>query len=281
MFKRILEVGVAVNSLKETTKRFTYLLAGEEGEIIIENKYDMYMQMVRVGNIDFELMEPIDNRGVIATFLKKRGEGIHHISFEVSNIIHGINWMKKQGVRIINEVPHEIAGLKAVFLYPESFRGVLYELIEGKPTWIGGHCLPAELQRGDRKDGVEAEGIIDVGILVDDLEAASELYSRVFISDNSEIYSRKEPAFRTRTCKIGNVNLQLIDGQINEVEMYRNKPMGLHHVTLKVKDINKAMAFLKKEGINILDDPLEGIFNSKGFFIPPGELGGLLVRLVE
>jgi methylmalonyl-CoA/ethylmalonyl-CoA epimerase len=83
------------------------------------------------------LMEPTDEKGLIANFINKHGEGLHHIGFAVSNIEELIESMKISGCKIINEKPEEIKGLKAVFIHPKSFSGVLFEFIEYPKDWAG------------------------------------------------------------------------------------------------------------------------------------------------
>jgi len=143
--------------------------------------------MYRVGNVEFELMQPAQPNSVIAKHLKHQGQGLHHIAFQVDSIEGAVAWMKRRQVRVINEEPVLEHGLKAVFLHPSSLGGVLVELIEGDPAWVGGRTLPEKLQ-GKREFGeTGVEGIMEIGIVVSDLKSSLTRYSELFMAKRSEI----------------------------------------------------------------------------------------------
>ena len=84
--RRITEVGVAVRDLEQATQLFVALFNAEAGPLVEVPQYDMRYRMCRVGKVDFEIMEPSGTSGVIADFLAKRGEGLHHVAFAVDDI---------------------------------------------------------------------------------------------------------------------------------------------------------------------------------------------------
>ena len=211
MVKRILEICVAVNDIKIAGNKLQDILGAQAGILIRDEGYSMTAQMFRVGNIEFELMEPTHKNGVIAKFLKSQGEGLHHIAFEVDDIVKNIEWIKQKNIRLINETPISIYGCKAIFLHPEPFGGVLIELIEGTPKWVNHSALPIELQEPIQPQGIGAEGILEVGIIVQGLEAVSKTYAAVLLSEASKIVELKSPPFKTRVYRAGNVNLRLIE----------------------------------------------------------------------
>ena len=86
MIKRITEIGVVVKSLTGSGDRLHEILGARGGTVLKAQEYGMVAQMFRIGNIEFELMEPANQDGLIAQFLEKRGEGLHHIAFEVEDI---------------------------------------------------------------------------------------------------------------------------------------------------------------------------------------------------
>ena len=78
-----------------------------------------------------ELLESIDPNGVISKFIEKKGEGLHHIAFEVENIEAEMNRLKKDGFILLNEEPKKGADNKLIcFLHPKNTNGVLIELCE-------------------------------------------------------------------------------------------------------------------------------------------------------
>lgn len=128
--KQITEVGVAVKNLEKATNILVDLLGAEAGEIITVKRYGMRYRMCRLGNVDIELMEPLDDRGVIAKFIKSRGEGLHHVAFAVDNLEKHLARLKEKGAELIDEEPKELHGGRYAFLHPSSFMGVMFELIE-------------------------------------------------------------------------------------------------------------------------------------------------------
>jgi len=84
-----------------------------------------------VGDANLELLEPLSPDSPVAKFIEKRGEGIHHICFRVTNLESHLERLKRQGFRLINEVPVPGAhGRRVAFLHPAAGNGVLIELSE-------------------------------------------------------------------------------------------------------------------------------------------------------
>lgn len=141
--KKITEIGIAVRDLERAIKLFVDMLGAKPGEIGKMEPYNIRYCMLRVGGIDFEVMEPIGNEGIIADFIKKRGEGLHHVAFAVEEIVDGIETLKEKGVKFVTEDPVEMHGEmldkngnkfsgfgKFTFAAPKSFLGILFEFIE-------------------------------------------------------------------------------------------------------------------------------------------------------
>jgi methylmalonyl-CoA/ethylmalonyl-CoA epimerase len=135
--KEITEVGVAVKDLEKTTRLLVDILGGEAGEVVDMPMFGMRFCMVRLGNVDFELMEPTDDEGMIARFIRTKGEGIHHVAFSVDRLSEEIARLKEKGCELINSEPLEILGGKVSFLHPRSFSGVAIELVEYPQGWKG------------------------------------------------------------------------------------------------------------------------------------------------
>jgi len=141
--KRITEVGVAVRDLEQATQVFVDFFDADVGEIVTVDRYSMHYRMCRGGKIDFELMAPTGNSGVIADFLQKSGEGIHHVAFAVDDIEDTMATLGKKGVRFVDDVPIrdqldvvDFAGrefrddIQFTFSYPASILGILFEFIQ-------------------------------------------------------------------------------------------------------------------------------------------------------
>ncbi|TAL61477.1 MAG: methylmalonyl-CoA epimerase [Bacteroidetes bacterium] len=126
-------IGIAVCNL-ETAIRFYEKVLGLKCysiEEVIEQKVRTAFFMV--GQTKIELLESTDPDGPIGKFIKKKGEGIHHIAFAVESIEDQLFHAGKLGVKLIDSVPRKGAeGLDIAFLHPESASGVLIELCEKK-----------------------------------------------------------------------------------------------------------------------------------------------------
>jgi methylmalonyl-CoA/ethylmalonyl-CoA epimerase len=86
---------------------------------------------IEVGDTNLELLEPLSADSPVAKFIDKRGEGIHHICFRVTDLDSHLARLKKQGYRLINETPVPGAhGCRVAFLHPSAGNGVLIELSE-------------------------------------------------------------------------------------------------------------------------------------------------------
>jgi methylmalonyl-CoA/ethylmalonyl-CoA epimerase len=83
-----------------------------------------------LGESEIELVQPTTSDSGLASFLEKRGEGMHHICIEVEDIDATLAELKSKGVRLINDVPEELPGRKMAFVHPKAANGVLVELYQ-------------------------------------------------------------------------------------------------------------------------------------------------------
>ncbi len=129
--KAINHIGIAVRSIDAQRAYYEGTLGAEfEG---IEEVADQRVRVAffRIGDVRLELLEPLDPSSTIASFLEKRGEGVHHLAFTVAGIEDRIAELKESGLRMIDEVPRPGAHhMRIAFLHPRSTFGVLTELCE-------------------------------------------------------------------------------------------------------------------------------------------------------
>lgn len=131
MIKRMDHLGIAVNSIADAKLFYSEVLGMDVGEIIDIPKRGVRAAMIQLDNQVIELIEPLDEDSPVAKFLKKRGEGIHHMALEVKDIDSALMNLKQKGVQLITETPYEGAhGKRVAFLSPHSSHGVLIELCE-------------------------------------------------------------------------------------------------------------------------------------------------------
>jgi methylmalonyl-CoA/ethylmalonyl-CoA epimerase len=129
LFSRIDHIGIAVRSIEESLSLYTAGLGicPQHVELVPEQK--TRVAILRVGEGQLELLESMGEDSLIARFIAKRGEGLHHICFEVDDIVSDLKRLKAAGVRLIDEEPRRGAGgCLIAFIHPESASGVLIEL---------------------------------------------------------------------------------------------------------------------------------------------------------
>ena len=129
--KKIEHIGIAVNDLENAIVIYEKLFgvpSYKQEEVASEGvKTAFFMN----GPNKIELLEATNPESPIAKFIAKKGEGIHHIAFDVEDIVLEIDRLKKEGFIILNEIPKKGADNKLVaFLHPKSTNGVLIELCQ-------------------------------------------------------------------------------------------------------------------------------------------------------
>jgi LAO/AO transport system kinase len=126
---KIHHVGIAVRSLDEAAERFRGLLGLEKGARYELPELGVKVLFLPVGESNLELLEPLGASSTVASFLEKRGEGMHHVCFEVEDIESALAEFKSKGATLIDEKPRPGAGGHLVaFVHPKSTHGVLVEL---------------------------------------------------------------------------------------------------------------------------------------------------------
>ncbi|MCC7431544.1 methylmalonyl-CoA epimerase [bacterium] len=129
LLEKIDHLGIAVNSIAEGYKVFPLAFGIEPHKTEEVAEQRVKVAFFRVGNSNLEFMEPTSEDSPIAKFLAKRGEGIHHVCFKVSNIYEALAKLKSEGMRLIDETPRIGAENKLVaFVHPKDANGVLIEL---------------------------------------------------------------------------------------------------------------------------------------------------------
>jgi methylmalonyl-CoA/ethylmalonyl-CoA epimerase len=126
-------IGIAVNQLKTSIPLYERLLGAQcyKTEQVASEAVDTAFFLQNGAKI--ELLESLDPNGPIAKFIGKKGEGLHHIAFEVPDILAEMERLKKEGFTLLNEAPKMGADNKWVcFVHPKDAGGVLIELCQTK-----------------------------------------------------------------------------------------------------------------------------------------------------
>ena len=122
-------IGIAVRSL-DTARIYSALGLSIDHVESVESQ-GVKTAFIRVGDANLELLEPMSEDSPVGRFIERRGEGIHHICFRVTNLEWHLESLKSQGYRLINEAPVAGAqGCRVAFLHPADGNGVLIELSE-------------------------------------------------------------------------------------------------------------------------------------------------------
>ncbi len=131
MVRKIDHIAIAVHNLEEQLEFYTAILGLNCAAIEEVPEQQVRVAILPVGDTRIELLEPTSAESPIARFLAKRGEGLHHIAYQVINLEGELSRIEEQGVELIDRTPKTgAAGKKIAFLHPKSTHGVLIELCE-------------------------------------------------------------------------------------------------------------------------------------------------------
>lgn len=137
MIKGMSHIGIAVSNLDLSINLFKKLFNVEEFHIETVETQKVKIASFKLNNVIIELTAPTDESSPIAKFIQKRGEGIHHIAFEVKGLQNELERLKEQGINLINETPTEGAhNMDIAFIHPKSTNGVLIEFCEPKQNYV-------------------------------------------------------------------------------------------------------------------------------------------------
>ncbi len=131
MIKRIAHIGIAVKELADAQKTFETLLGMAPSHVERVEAQKVDVSSFHVDDTNIELTAGITEDSPISKFIEKRGEGIHHMAFEVDDIHAEIQRLKDAGVRLIDEEPRMGAdNFLVAFIHPKSAGGVLVEICQ-------------------------------------------------------------------------------------------------------------------------------------------------------
>jgi len=129
--QKLEHIGIAVKNLTEANVVFAKLLGREHYKIEEVESEGVKTSFFDVNGVKIELLQASREDSPIAKFIEKRGEGLHHLAFEVEDIHAGIKHYQQQGFQPIKPEPSKGADNKLIcFLHPKSVQGVLVELCQ-------------------------------------------------------------------------------------------------------------------------------------------------------
>jgi methylmalonyl-CoA/ethylmalonyl-CoA epimerase len=128
---RIEHIGIAVKDMKISVSLFENLLASDCYKMEFVESEKVNTAFLRKGETKIELLESTDPDGVISRFIEKKGEGLHHIAFEVEDIHAEMERLKTEGFQLLSDNPRLGADNKLVcFVHPKTTHGVLIEICQ-------------------------------------------------------------------------------------------------------------------------------------------------------
>lgn len=130
MFKRLDHVGIVVNNIDESLKTYHDLLGYAILQRIEIPEQKVVAAFLDAGNSTIELISPTDTESGTAKYLANRGEGTHHVCYEVDDIVAALDELRRLGVRLIDETPRRgVHGLVA-FIHPKATHGMMIEVLQ-------------------------------------------------------------------------------------------------------------------------------------------------------
>lgn len=131
MFLKIEHIGIAVKDIAASEKLFESILGTKpyKKEHVVGESVDV--SFFQTGESKIELLQASNGESVIAGYIERRGEGIHHIAFETDDILRDMERLKKEGFTLLHDAPKPGADNKLIcFLHPKQTNGVLIELCQ-------------------------------------------------------------------------------------------------------------------------------------------------------
>lgn len=133
--EKLEHIGIAVKDIDKANTTFAQLLGRTHYKIEEVESEGVRTSFFEIGGVKIELLVATREDSPIAKFIEKRGEGIHHLAFQVDDIRQSIQEYKEKGFQVLNEEPKKGADDKMIcFLHPKSTVGVLIELCEETNT---------------------------------------------------------------------------------------------------------------------------------------------------
>ena len=134
-FLRVEHIGIAIKSLEKSNKLFRKLFGKEHYKVEKVEREGVSTSFFQLGETKIELLEATTEESAISKFTEKKGEGIHHIAYEVDDIYAEMERLEKEGFTLLSKEPKTGADNKLIcFLHPKSTNGVLVELCQERKS---------------------------------------------------------------------------------------------------------------------------------------------------
>ena len=126
-------VGVAVKDIEAALAFFKKVFDVPDAEVVLMEDQGVRATLIEVGQTRLELLEPTGPESGVGRFIERRGEGLHHLAFNVTDISGKLQTLQTLGVDLIDQTPREGLSGTIAFVHPRSVFGILTELVESNP----------------------------------------------------------------------------------------------------------------------------------------------------
>ena len=126
-------VGVAVKDIEAALEFFKKVFDVPDAEIVLMEDQGVRATLIEVGQTRLELLEPTGPESGVGRFIERRGEGLHHLALNVTDISGKLQTLQTLGVDLIDQTPREGLSGTIAFVHPRSVFGILTELVESDP----------------------------------------------------------------------------------------------------------------------------------------------------
>ena len=123
-------VCIAVRDIEDTLRFYQDVFGTVDADIEELEDQGVRAVLLSVGGSQLELIEPTDPAGSVARFIERRGEGLHHMCFEVEDLAGALKRLDGAGVELIDRTPRDGLSGSIAFIHPKATRGVLIELVD-------------------------------------------------------------------------------------------------------------------------------------------------------
>ena len=130
--QHINHVAIAVSDIEETISFYVNTFGISQPEITNLQDHGVKAALVRVGGSQLEFIQPLQDTGGVASFIEKRGEGVHHICFEMDNLHQSLEKLQQAGINLIDKTTRVGLSGNIAFIHPKSTGGVLIELVDSE-----------------------------------------------------------------------------------------------------------------------------------------------------
>jgi methylmalonyl-CoA epimerase len=241
MFKRIDHIGVAVKDLDAAAKAFERIFGLKVAAQEEIHDQQLVAALVPTANARFELMQPMTPESVVGRFIERRGEGIHHVCFEVDDIRKEIETLQGRGVQLIQGKPREGFVGEVEFIHPRSANGVL-----------------TEIAQVTRRTPTNTElKLHHITIATNNRDAAVENWSKSFALKVNRMATREGAPMVTGWLDAGDAEVEFAQQTATEgpiANAIAKRGEGVYGVVLDTQDAVKLRDHIRKQGLRVIED---------------------------